>query len=473
MTPAKCPNPSCPFLFDPTQVPPGAVIACPRCGLRFTLGPSAPPPAYGPFAPTAPPPPAHDLGALEDRPNLDDMPTEERPRTRRRDETDPRARLQRPRAGSGVGKTIVLSVGAVLLICGALAGVLYWKSLTRRDGEQRATSGGKEVLQTNYNIAYRPPAGNWTADDKLKQDFDGPILAMSSQDPVGWTVLDAKSMAYTPLDAELHDMVRAVLSRNFGDLKDRLDEEPATLGGVPGKRYLFESFFKRGNEDVKGEVYAVGYQNKAYFVYSFAPEKKVDDIAQTFIDFRSHIRFTAAAKPTDQAGYKKDFRTQKGQYVLTATEKLWREAGDPSTQDLAADLWLSGKITIVGGGIRPDPADVVVLVLPANTNKAGVEAYLWKSVLFDRVDNPPQVKGITGEYEGTDPPAGPPDPKTPVSRYEIRYENAGSDSRKFVAVSMLDTGKNVIVAVGTSVLKQRKSWEKRLVQIVGSLAPLK
>ena len=38
---------------------------------------------------------------------------------------------------------------------------------------------------------------------------------------------------------------------------------------------------------------------------------------------------------------------------------------------------------------------------------------------------------------------------------------------------MLDTGKNVIVAVGTSVLKQRRPWEKRLVQIVGSLAPLK
>lgn len=53
----KCPNPSCPFLFDPTQVPPGAMLTCPRCGMRFTLGgaPGGPPPgAYQP-----PPPPGY------------------------------------------------------------------------------------------------------------------------------------------------------------------------------------------------------------------------------------------------------------------------------------------------------------------------------------------------------------------------------------------------------------------------------
>ena len=54
----KCPNPSCPYLFDPTTVPAGVVLACPRCGTRFTLGaPAAPPPAYAPpgYPPAAPP----------------------------------------------------------------------------------------------------------------------------------------------------------------------------------------------------------------------------------------------------------------------------------------------------------------------------------------------------------------------------------------------------------------------------------
>src|SRR6476619_1618125 len=49
----KCPNPSCRFLFDPSLVPPGAVLTCPRCGLRFTLGQS---PAAVPPTPTNPEP---------------------------------------------------------------------------------------------------------------------------------------------------------------------------------------------------------------------------------------------------------------------------------------------------------------------------------------------------------------------------------------------------------------------------------
>ena len=46
----KCPNAQCTFRFDPAKVPAGAVLTCPRCAMRFTLGthpPSAPPAGYG------------------------------------------------------------------------------------------------------------------------------------------------------------------------------------------------------------------------------------------------------------------------------------------------------------------------------------------------------------------------------------------------------------------------------------------
>src|SRR5437763_14122909 len=62
----KCPNPSCPYVFDPSQVPVGVVLSCPRCAMQFTLGPpqaaaaptapGAPAPGY-PTGATAPPPP--------------------------------------------------------------------------------------------------------------------------------------------------------------------------------------------------------------------------------------------------------------------------------------------------------------------------------------------------------------------------------------------------------------------------------
>ncbi len=470
MTPAKCPNPSCPFLFDPSQVPSGAVIACPRCGLRFTLAPPPPPspPLFGSAAPPASP--VDDLGLMEERSNLDDVPTEERPmpRRRRREAEEPAGEpAHHPKAGSGAGKLIAFSVIGVLAVCGAIAGILYWKSRTPNREETARRSA--EVVLDRFHLAYTPPGENWVADDALKVKFKATVVALRSQEPAGWIVVDAKPMAYTPTAAELTEMVRAVLE-STGELKGRLDEEPATLGGAAGRRYTYESLMNSG-EEVKGEVYAAGFQKTAYFVYSFAPEKKVGDVAQAFVDFRAAVRLVATAAKGDPVGFRKVFRSKRGSYAITATESLWRELGDPGSQDEKADLLLRGTIPLAGGGVSPDPATVLVLVLDKGGDpKAAAAAYLTKT-LFDLPDNPPQVTELADEYQGDDPPAGPPQPTAAVTRYEVRYANGNADSRKFVAVATLDAGKQLVVAVGYSVLRQRKSWEKRLVQIVGSLAP--
>jgi len=469
MTPAKCPNPSCPFLFDPSQVPPGAVIACPQCGLRFTLAPP-PPPSQPPFGPAAPPPPpADDLGFHEERPNLDDVPTEERPLPRRRrGAEEPASEPDRhPKAGSGAGKLIAFSVIGVLVVCGVIAGVLFLKS--RNQGREETTRRSAEVVLDRFHLAYTPPGENWVADDALKVKFKATVVALRSQEPAGWIVVDAKPMAYTPTAAELTEIVRAVLE-STGELKGRLDEEPATLGGAAGRRYTYESLMNSG-EEVKGEVYAVGVQKTAYFVYSFAPEKKVGDVAQAFVDFRAAVRLVATAAKGDPAGFRKVFRSKRGGYAVTATESLWRELGDPGSQDEKADLLLRGTIPLAGGGVSPDPATFLVLLLDKGGDpKAAAAGYLAKT-LFDLPDNPPQVTELADEYQGDDPPAGPPQPTAAVTRYEVRYANGSADSRKFVAVGTMDAGKQLVVAVGYSVLRQRKSWEKRLVQIVGSLAP--
>ena len=458
MTPAKCPNPSCPFLFDPSQVPPGAVIACPQCGLRFTLAPP-PPPSQPPFGPAAPPPaPADYLGFHEERPL---------PRRRRGAEEPASEPDRHPKAGSGAGKLIAFSVIGVLVVCGVIAGVLFLKS--RNQGREETTRRSAEVVLDRFHLAYTPPGENWVADDALKVKFKATVVALRSQEPAGWIVVDAKPMAYTPTAAELTEIVRAVLE-STGELKGRLDEEPATLGGAAGRRYTYESLMNSG-EEVKGEVYAVGVQKTAYFVYSFAPEKKVGDVAQAFVDFRAAVRLVATAAKGDPAGFRKVFRSKRGGYAVTATESLWRELGDPGSQDEKADLLLRGTIPLAGGGVSPDPATFLVLLLDKGGDpKAAAAGYLAKT-LFDLPDNPPQVTELADEYQGDDPPAGPPQPTAAVTRYEVRYANGSADSRKFVAVGTMDAGKQLVVAVGYSVLRQRKSWEKRLVQIVGSLAP--
>src|SRR5262249_2818511 len=71
----KCPNSTCPYLFDPTGVPTGAVLNCPRCGMRFTLGPPAPAPP-----PAATTPPGY---AAQPRPTPDHYPPPPEPRNGR------------------------------------------------------------------------------------------------------------------------------------------------------------------------------------------------------------------------------------------------------------------------------------------------------------------------------------------------------------------------------------------------------
>src|SRR3982751_1425400 len=97
----KCPNPSCPYLFDPTSVPAGVVLACPRCGMRFTVGPAA-----APAPPPAPPPPSPP-------PPVTPPPSTQPPAPQTR---EPVPAPPPPKRG-GLG-AIVLPVAAAVLIAG-------------------------------------------------------------------------------------------------------------------------------------------------------------------------------------------------------------------------------------------------------------------------------------------------------------------------------------------------------------------
>lgn len=477
MTPAKCPNPACPFLFDPSQVPPGAVIACPRCGMQFTLGPvPTKVPLYGPASP-----PAEDLGLIEERPNTDEWPTEDGLRPRRRgkesrvsDDPRPRDEYGRflPYRGSGAAKITIYSVIGVLLVCGVIIGVLFLTSRTQQQDRDRGVAGGKqEVVFDRYQIAYTPPAGDWEADDELKRAFKATVLAVAGKEPAGWIVVDARRMEYDPTPAELHDMARQTLAPNIDGLREALDEQDATLGGVAGKRYLFDGVYQSARVTVKGEVHAVGYRKMAYLVYAFAPDRTVESVNQSFADFRAGVRLLAPPTAKGTAGFRKVFRSKLGSYTLTATEPNWRELSDPASRD-GADLALSGLLGAAGGS-RPNTAEVLVFVLDAGGDAAAAARKHLEETVYARPGFPLTLTPVTDDFQGDDPPSGPPGPLNPtaaVTRYEVRYENGDASSRKFVVVATLAAGKNVIVAVGESSLNQRRAWEKRLVQLVGSLA---
>src|SRR5581483_6295373 len=155
MSALKCPNPSCPYLFDPTSVPPGVVLACPRCGMRFTLGPpapAAPPPASVPpgAAPTAtfpgavlagkPPRQAPAPAANPAFAGLEVEPGEETV-----------ARPTRPRlpVRSSRRQTFLLVLVGVVALAGA--GVAIWYKVTQKPEPERADRT-KQIKDLNISF---------------------------------------------------------------------------------------------------------------------------------------------------------------------------------------------------------------------------------------------------------------------------------------------------------------------------------
>ena len=130
--PLKCPNPSCPFLFDPSQVPPGAVLSCPRCQHQFTL--NANDPNMNPAAVEQPVPEGY-AAPQQDA----DYPFNEPAATP--EDATPREFVRN--RGSGIGGTL-LTLGGIVLIFGLFAGAGIYLIVSRnqnnRQGERHRKS---------------------------------------------------------------------------------------------------------------------------------------------------------------------------------------------------------------------------------------------------------------------------------------------------------------------------------------------
>ncbi len=183
MAALKCPNPSCPFLFDPTQVPPGAILTCPRCGMRFTLGPSPfqPPPAtYQTPPPPAPADTVPDAQPIFDEP--DPVATADPPR--------PQAEPALPEASSFRGWLLPLA-GAFLLFGGLAFAVVLATILMRGDpddngtgAETTAPGGTKSTAHAGPEIVYTSQIGKYRLSN-YEKIWEKPLAEPRDEDPNG------------------------------------------------------------------------------------------------------------------------------------------------------------------------------------------------------------------------------------------------------------------------------------------------
>src|SRR5688572_24944463 len=168
----KCPNPSCPFQFDATLVPPGAVIACPQCRLQFQLPQAA-------AAPAAPPPPA---GPEVLEPN-DEPERGGRRRGRGRDREEPVvvSRRNEPKKGSAAAVIALLVVGLAFLCGGGGVGgafLLGWFKTGR-------TSDTSPYTYPEYALSYAGPGEGWTQDDDTRSFMKVKLACFKHDSPEG------------------------------------------------------------------------------------------------------------------------------------------------------------------------------------------------------------------------------------------------------------------------------------------------
>lgn len=436
MAALKCPNPVCPFRFDPKSVPAGATLACPRCDTRFTLGDSGV---------VAPP---------------------------RAESNPPRASRRGPLAAGT--STAVVAVTAVLVL--AAVGAVTAITLASRNQKATRVGGPAELIAVEENFAVTPPAG-WVADPGTQNALG--VNAFCYRSPTGqaWVALAVRDYeTRAPFVPELAGVTRAALDKAFVGVARDLNATPATLGGEPAEKSPFRGEARGGGTPCVGEVTVLSHKGVAYWFFAWAAETDAAGLAADLDRARDSFRLLGGRNDwTPRVAPETVFRSVKdgSLFALSTTDPAWARADglDPAAETPPAELLLAGRVDSAGD--RRAAARAAVFVLdPAGDPQAQAEALVRARHSPDpKLFGPTAIEPAAGDVQGEPASPGEVPPTLAVTRLTARATGAGASasSDKLVVFSVAALGGKVVVAETTCPLNERAIWERRLVQLVGSL----
>ncbi len=471
----KCPNPGCPFQFDATLVPPGAVIACPQCRLQFQL------PQVAPAAPD-PTPPAEPEVLETDAPPADDKPTRgDRRRDRdkaddaggkggrRARDTDKRKDDDGPpvRKGNTALLLVVLAVGMVLICCGG--GI----ALTFLLGGGKKPSNTSPYTYPDYALSYNGPGDGWEEDKETQNLWKFRLAGFKSKSPEGYIAVQVMKTEGEAGKGDLLPAALVVLKDKFDDLDEEIKPAEAKLLGATGERYDFTGVYKTpaGETGCRGEVYAVAVRNLKVWVYCWAERDKFGDMTGAFEAFRAGMKLDAKPNEPKIQRQTTEFRTNLGLYTLTDTEGTWKKQQDPTRQDLAADLWIAGSRRVATTGqLEPKAnADLVIAVIdPKGDAKAQAKAHI-----LDQFASGASVNEQAGDPVGETPSGGAVAASDAVVRMTMKYPGSDRSIEKMMVFRVIDSGGKRVVAYGWCQLGAASYWEQRLMLVTGTLKALR
>ena len=470
-SPSKCPNPGCPFLFDPAQVPPGAVIACPRCGLRFSLAPM--PPAH-PGAATDP------GSAFRDDPFA---PSEESD-TDARDEDSPSLYSRgkkRPRHGddlpkkrkrsSGLLKSIVIAAVAVTAIASLPLGFVALRLYNKRTQEVQETTTDLKYPDLNLQFKKPTPESGWVKHDGTRTSFNAALFGYQRGDenaPTAWIVGDARKLGYAVRPSDLRDRTMDQLNANFDNVSESDEAKEDTLCGLPASRTQFRATHKKTGENVTLEVFALANKSIGVWIFAWSPEREFANNQSAFQSIRAGLQIVKTDDPNvEVAAATKTHRSKSGLFTIKDADGLWVKKDTPADLDPDGTLWLKGTPKSAGGKNKPTSVDLVVVeVAPDGEAKDQAMTIVKRSL----PEGDPTIEELTGDPTG-EPSSGEVNPSAAITRLKIRYKGADSSVHKLAVFTSVESGDKRIIAYATCQLKDLPYWEQRLMQIVGSLAP--
>ena len=475
----KCPNSTCPYVFDPSQVPVGVVLSCPRCGMQFTLGApaltsattTAPPPGYtaapsGYGAPAAPPPAATN----PDFEAVGRTAVEER---------DPDAPLPGHRANKA--QVFILAGIAAVLMAGTALTIVF--KFTHREGDAPADD---VTRLPDLNVRVDPLPPGWTRDDSLRVTLGPPFVMSYKRDsPEAYMAFGSNR---PPGDdrSPRPSVTRRSLKKPFPKLFNlsTVREEPPLETKWMGETIAPDHGFRfraQSNEGLiwVGEAYAVAHQGIAYYWMSWSGENDFDGLKGEFAAARGKFKFLEMRKDwKPRQSNVTDFKGDKVPYTVSDAEELWKEVAAEEYAALkTAEPDLDRRLRLAftpedDRKARPDTAEMSVYVLDGGGDPLQVARKYAEDMETAR------IKGAGGDYtltfkELTDAVRGDPiQTAIPATTPSVRLESnvkESRDSARLIVVSGIAVGNKTVAVLCWCEYRKRDVFEATFVQIASSL----
>ena len=469
-TTLKCPNPSCPYLFDPSTVPAGVVLACPRCTMRFVIGPGvvgAQAQQSTAAVPRTRVAPAGVSSQAAQQPGESPF-AEMTPEIAR---ADGAASPRLPVRSSRLQTVLLVGVAAVGLAAAAIA---VWYKLTDKP-EVIAQDPVTKVPDKNFSFV--EPAGPWTQDGEMQGTLGSPFLRVYKRDnPEAFIALGAKDFVdRTPQAGELQQPFLLALRRllTADTLKMQSIPEGAEWFGRAVGGFTFRGQLKNGSI-VEGEAYHVVHQGIGYWFLAWTGENQIyAEQKEVFAKVRSQFKWL---------GLRDDWIARRAAairftnnvlgYSILDGEGIWTEVTDEKAvkaEDPAADKFFTARIKRKGSDF-PHEAELVILVLDSRGDDPFDQA---RKYIEERENQDVENRGkTTFELHNEDTSLDEPNAVEGNAPFMLlKSRNSVSEQSALWALSAIRIGDKVVAARAKCSFTQedREQFERKFVVLVRSL----